>query len=92
MNTIQANQLVHGYLAKSGEYDKSPHFYPENKEFVKGLIQEFINKSQLAPQDLFLALINTFLVLESRSLSFNIMVLTGDMGDFLWLSGKGSPL
>lgn len=53
MNTIQANQVVHGYLARSGEYDKSPHFYPENKEFVRRLIQEFLNKSKVAPEDLF---------------------------------------
>ena len=53
MNTIEANQLVHGYLARSGEYDKSPHFYPENKEFVKQLIQEFLSKSKILSEELF---------------------------------------
>lgn len=33
--TIEANIYVHSSLAKSGEYQKSPHFYPENKEKVR---------------------------------------------------------
>lgn len=36
---LSANQKVHAFLAESGEYEKSPHFRPENKEKVSSIIQ-----------------------------------------------------
>lgn len=36
---IAANIYVHSFLANAGEYQKSPHFYPENIEKVKGILQ-----------------------------------------------------
>ncbi|MCP9890255.1 class I SAM-dependent methyltransferase [Cyanobium sp. Aljojuca 7D2] len=50
MDTIEANQIIHGQLARMGEYDKSPHFYPENIEFVKSLFTNFFDKLLLGPQ------------------------------------------
>lgn len=47
MNTIKANQLIHGQLAKMGEYDNSPHFLPENKKFVENLFLDYFNSSSL---------------------------------------------
>ena len=41
MDTLKANQIIHGELAKMGEYDNSPHFFEENKEFVRTLISSF---------------------------------------------------
>ena len=43
IDTLRANQLVHGELAKRGEYDNSPHFLPENKLSVKAIFHEFID-------------------------------------------------
>ena len=42
MNTIEANQIIHGQLARLGEYDKSPHFFPENKDFVENYFIYFL--------------------------------------------------
>lgn len=53
MDTLQANQIIHGQLAKTGEYDKSPHFLPENIQFVKSLIQDFTKKFSLDKSTLF---------------------------------------
>ncbi|ARP94346.1 class I SAM-dependent methyltransferase [Bordetella genomosp. 13] len=35
---IQANIYVHAFLANSGEYNKSPHFRPENQEKVRTIL------------------------------------------------------
>lgn len=35
---IEANIYVHAYLANSGEYNKSPHFLPENQEKVRNIL------------------------------------------------------
>lgn len=50
MDTLKANQIIHGQLAKIGEYDKSPHFLPENIIFVKSLINDFAEK--ISPKNL----------------------------------------
>lgn len=36
---IQANIYVHSFLANAGEYNKSPHFYPENLEKVNRIVK-----------------------------------------------------
>lgn len=36
--TIKANIYVHAFLANSGEYNKSPHFLPENREKVRNIL------------------------------------------------------
>lgn len=35
---IKANIYVHSFLANTGEYNKSPHFRPENQEKVRGIL------------------------------------------------------
>lgn len=50
MDTIKANQIIHANLARTGEYDKSPHFYPENIEFVKYLFSDFFHKALISSQ------------------------------------------
>ncbi|MDT4291149.1 class I SAM-dependent methyltransferase [Methylomonas sp. MO1] len=35
---INANIYVHAFLANAGEYNKSPHFRPENKEKVRNIL------------------------------------------------------
>jgi ubiquinone/menaquinone biosynthesis C-methylase UbiE len=35
---IKANIYVHSFLANAGEYNKSPHFRPENQEKVRGIL------------------------------------------------------
>lgn len=35
---IQANIYVHAFLANSGEYNKSPHFRPENQDKVRAIL------------------------------------------------------
>lgn len=37
-DTLKANVYVHAFLANSGEYNKSPHFKPENKEKVRKIL------------------------------------------------------
>ena len=41
---IEANIKVHSSLASSGEYNKSPHFRPENKQKVKKILEGLIKK------------------------------------------------
>ena len=53
IDTIRANQLVHGELAKRGEYDKSPHFLPENKLSINAIFTEFIELIEINKKDLF---------------------------------------
>jgi SAM-dependent methyltransferase len=36
---IKANIYVHSFLANAGEYNKSPHFRPENQEKVRRILQ-----------------------------------------------------
>lgn len=36
---ISANIYVHSFLANAGEYNKSPHFKPENQEKVRRILQ-----------------------------------------------------
>lgn len=42
--TIQANIKVHSSLASSGEYNKSPHFRPENRKKVRKILESLIKK------------------------------------------------
>ena len=42
--TIEANIKVHSSLASSGEYNRSPHFRPENKQKVRKILEGLINK------------------------------------------------
>ena len=37
---LEANRIVHSSLAITGEYEKSPHFLPENKERVSNVLAE----------------------------------------------------
>lgn len=37
---IAANKYVHSFLVKSGEYQKSPHFKPENQRAVRSVIEK----------------------------------------------------
>lgn len=37
--TLEANIAVHSFLSNIGEYDKSPHFFPENKAKVRSVIE-----------------------------------------------------
>lgn len=37
--TIQANIQVHAFLANAGEYNRSPHFRPENKQKIRGIVE-----------------------------------------------------
>ena len=39
---LEANIAVHGRLAEMGEYNKSPHFLPENQAKVRGVLQGLI--------------------------------------------------
>jgi len=41
--TLEANRLVHSFLATSGEYNQSPHFRPENQKKVRGIIEELVH-------------------------------------------------
>jgi ubiquinone/menaquinone biosynthesis C-methylase UbiE len=38
-DAIEANIYVHGFLANSGEYQRSPHFRPENREKVRHILE-----------------------------------------------------
>ncbi len=37
--TLEANKFVHSFLANSGEYQKSPHFRPENQDKVRNIVK-----------------------------------------------------
>ena len=39
LTTLRANQKVHGALVASGEYQRSPHFRPENIRKVRGWVE-----------------------------------------------------
>ena len=41
---IDANIKVHSALASSGEYNRSPHFRPENQQKVRGILEGLIKK------------------------------------------------
>lgn len=36
---LESNKYVHAFLVEKNEYDKSPHFRPENKRKVRGIIE-----------------------------------------------------
>lgn len=36
---LRANIYVHAFLANAGEYEKSPHFLPENRAKVRGIVE-----------------------------------------------------
>lgn len=38
VSVLDANRHVHSFLANSGEYEKSPHFLPENKLKVRSIL------------------------------------------------------
>lgn len=40
--TLSANRYVHAFLVENGEYEKSPHFRPENRAKVRGIIEAII--------------------------------------------------
>jgi ubiquinone/menaquinone biosynthesis C-methylase UbiE len=40
--TLAANRAVHGALVESGDYQKSPHFRPENQQKVRALLQQLV--------------------------------------------------
>ena len=42
-DTVQANIDVHSTLAATGDYDRSPHFRPENKTHVRAILQSLID-------------------------------------------------
>ncbi len=46
---IKANIYVHSFLANAGEYQKSPHFYPENIEKVKGILERVTKNLPSSP-------------------------------------------
>ena len=37
---LKANIYVHSFLANAGEYEKSPHFRPENRAKVRGIVEK----------------------------------------------------
>jgi len=41
--TINANIYVHAFLANSGEYEKSPHFLPENRTKVRKIVEKLLS-------------------------------------------------
>lgn len=43
-DAIKANIYVHSFLANSGEYNKSPHFRPENLEKVRGILDRLVTE------------------------------------------------
>ena len=45
--TIAANIYVHSFLASSGEYNRSPHFRPENQQKVRAIIERMIQSMRL---------------------------------------------
>ena len=44
--TIDANKYIHAFLAKTGEYNKSPHFKQENQIKVKNILLEIVEEIQ----------------------------------------------
>jgi len=45
-DAIKANIYVHASLANSGEYNKSPHFLPENQAKVRGILERLVRDCQ----------------------------------------------
>jgi SAM-dependent methyltransferase len=67
-DTLDANRAVHAFLVKSGEYQKSPHFRPENIERVQSVVERL--RARLRPGS------------PSRAIDFGCG--TGFMIDRLW--------
>ena len=44
--TLKANIYVHAFLANAGEYEKSPHFRPENRAKVRGIVERLTQHLQ----------------------------------------------
>lgn len=44
LSVLDANKHVHSFLVNSGEYEKSPHFLPENKAKVRAILHQLINQ------------------------------------------------
>ncbi len=44
---LEANIYVHSFLANAGEYNKSPHFRPENQQKVRGILERIL---EMAPE------------------------------------------
>ncbi|MDX5407658.1 MAG: class I SAM-dependent methyltransferase [Chromatiaceae bacterium] len=40
---IESNKYVHAFLAEKNEYNKSPHFRPENKRKVRNIVERLCN-------------------------------------------------
>lgn len=49
--TLEANRLVHSFLATSGEYNQSPHFRPENQKKVRGIIEDLVHSLDFEDSD-----------------------------------------
>lgn len=43
---LKANIYVHAFLANAGEYEKSPHFRPENRAKVRGIVERLTQSFQ----------------------------------------------
>lgn len=44
---IKANIYVHAFLANAGEYQKSPHFRPENRKKVRGILERLVAERRI---------------------------------------------
>jgi len=49
MDTIKANQIVHGLLAKTGDYENSPHLLPENVQHVRTVFLDIFKRAGIQP-------------------------------------------
>ncbi|HVL07576.1 MAG TPA: methyltransferase domain-containing protein [Burkholderiaceae bacterium] len=47
---LDANIYVHSQLANTGEYNKSPHFRPENQAKVRAILERLLGNSQVAKE------------------------------------------
>ncbi|MFO0292928.1 MAG: class I SAM-dependent methyltransferase [Rhodospirillales bacterium] len=45
-DSVQANIDVHSALAANGDYERSPHFRPENKAHVRGILRSLVEGYQ----------------------------------------------
>lgn len=50
MDTIKANQIVHGHLAKTGDYENSPHLLPENIQHVRAKFVDMFKRTGIQPE------------------------------------------
>jgi len=48
--TLEANKVVHSALVESGEYQRSPHFRPENVRKVRGWVEGIIRGASFSPR------------------------------------------